>query len=62
MRRVATEHRIAVMGVLGLLVGAARREILTHAEAEAALREAVGMHGLRISVALYQRVLDELQG
>ncbi len=61
MRRVATEHGIAVMGILGLLVGAAKRGILTHAESELALREAVGVHGLRISVALYQRVLDELQ-
>lgn len=62
MRRVATEHGIAVMGVIGLIVGAAKRGILTHAEAESALRDAVGMHRLRISVALYQRVLDELRG
>ena len=62
MRRVATEHGIAMMGVLGLIVGATRRGILTHAEAESALRDAVGVHGLRISVALYQRVLDELRG
>ena len=61
MRRVAAEHRIAVMGVLGLIVGAAKHGILTHAESESALREAVGVHGLRISVALYQRVLDALQ-
>ena len=57
IRRVATEHGIAVMGVLGLIVGAAKRGILTHAEAESALREAVGVHGLRISVALYRKRL-----
>ena len=62
MRRVATEHGMSVMGVLGLIVGAAKRGILTHAEAETSLRDAVGLHGLRISVALYQRVLDELEG
>lgn len=61
MRRVATEHGIAVMGILGLIVGGAKRGILTHAESETALRDAVGVHGLRISVALYQCVLDELQ-
>jgi predicted nucleic acid-binding protein len=59
MRRVASEHGIAVIGILGLIVGAAKREILTNAEAEAALRDAVGSHDLRISVTLYQRVLDE---
>ncbi len=62
MRRVTTEHGIAVMGFLGLLVGAANRGILTRAEAETLVRDAVGQHDLRISVALYQRVLDELQG
>ena len=62
MRRVGSEQGIAVMGVLGLIVGAAKRRILTNAEAESALRDAVGLHGLRISVILYQRVLDELQG
>ncbi len=61
MRRVASEQGIAVVGVMGLIVGAAMRGIITNAEAETALSDAVGVHGFRISVALYQRVLNELQ-
>ena len=61
LRRVASDQGIAVMGVLGLIVGSAKRGILTNAEAESAFRDAVGNHGLRISLALYQRVLDELR-
>ena len=61
MRRVASKQGIAVMGVLGLIVAATNRHLITHKEAESLLREAVSDHGLRISVALHQRVLDELR-
>ncbi|MFT4638345.1 MAG: hypothetical protein ACI8T1_001665 [Verrucomicrobiales bacterium] len=42
------------------LIEVATEEIITNTEAESALQDAVGVHGLRISVALYQRVLDEI--
>ncbi len=61
MRRVASEHGLAIIGVLGIVVGAARRRIIALEEAQSILRDAVARHDLRISVALYQRVLDELR-
>lgn len=60
LRRIAREQGIPVVGFLGLLVTAARRGVMTTAEAREAVNNAVSMHRCRLSVALYQRVMAEL--
>ena len=61
LRRVASEEGIKVIGFLGLLTGAASRKIITAKEAKEAVDEAISEHGCRISIAVYQRVLQELE-
>lgn len=60
LRRVAIHHGISVIGFLGIVIGSAKRGILLPGEAREAIREAVSRHECRISVALYQRLLEEL--
>ena len=60
LRRIAAEKGIAVIGFLGLLLRAARRNLLSGCETRCAIDESVSRHGCRISVALYQRLLSEL--
>ena len=50
-----------MIGTLGLLLEAVRSDVLTKVEAKQGVQQAVGEHGLRISVSLYQRVLEELE-
>ncbi len=61
LRRIAKGKGIAVIGTLGLLLEAVRSDVLTKVEAKREVQKAVGEHGLRISVSLYQRVLEELE-
>jgi len=61
MRRIAKGKGIAVIGTLGILVQSVRRNILSKSEAKLDVQKAVGEHGLRIAVALYQRILQELE-
>lgn len=61
MRSIAKGKGIAVIGTMGILLGAVRRNLLTKVEAKQDIQKAVGEHGLRISVALYQRILQELE-
>ena len=61
LRRIAIEKGVAVVGTLGVLVESANRRLISRAEARANLQQAVGSHNLRISVALYQRILAELR-
>jgi predicted nucleic acid-binding protein len=62
LRRIAMEKGMRVVGFLGLLLEAGRRGILTAGEVKAAIDDAVSKHGCRISIALYQRLLLELEG
>ncbi len=61
LRRVANEEGIKVVGFLGLFVGAAARKTITTSEARDAVDDAISQHGCRISVAVYQRILEELK-
>ena len=60
LRSIAIAEGLAVTGFLGLIVFAARTGRLSGAASREALRLAVSLHGCRISAALYQRVLSEL--
>ena len=60
LRRIALAEGIPVIGFLGLLLGAAKRGIICSSEARIAVDEAISQHGCRISVAVYQRILNEL--
>ncbi|NOY00490.1 MAG: hypothetical protein GXP30_12255, partial [Verrucomicrobia bacterium] len=60
LRRVAVEEGISVIGFLGLLTGAAFRKHITANKARELVDEAVSKHGCRISIAVYQRVMEEL--
>ena len=46
---------------MGILLEAVRRNLLSKAEVKQDVQKAVGEHGLRISVSLYQRILEELE-
>jgi uncharacterized protein len=61
LRRVAISEGLSVIGFLGLLVEGARRGSLTAVAAKQAINESVSRHQCRISVALYQRVMAELE-
>jgi predicted nucleic acid-binding protein len=61
LRRIAKGKGIAVIGTMGILLEAVRRNILSRSEAKQDVQKAVGEHGLRISVVLYQRILQEIE-
>ncbi len=60
LRRVARQRGIHVIGFCGILVKAVERGHLPAREARAMLDAAVDQHGLRISVALYRRIVEAL--
>jgi len=60
LRRVARAKGISVVGALGILLQAVRAGNLSRSDARQDVEAAIAEHGLRISVALYQRVLQEL--
>ena len=60
LRRVAVQENIAVIGFLGGLLLSARKGILSVAEVRSDINECVSQHGCRISIALYQRLMSEL--
>jgi predicted nucleic acid-binding protein len=58
LRRVARQRGMGVIGFCGILVKAVERGHLSPREARAMLDAAVDQHGLRISVALYRRIIE----
>lgn len=60
LRRVARANGISVVGVLGVLAQSVRVGKRSKADARRDVEVAIAEHGLRISVALYQRVMQEL--
>ena len=60
LRRVAVQENIAVIGFLGVLLLSARKRILSVTEVRSDINECVSQHGCRISIALYQRLMSEL--
>lgn len=60
LREVARQRGIGVIGFCGILVKAVQRGHLPAREARAMLDAAVDQHGLRISVALYRRIVEAL--
>lgn len=61
LRRVALENGIEVVGFLGVLVAAARSGLLPKADAKDAIDTAVSAHHCQISIALYQRIIMEIE-
>jgi len=60
MRRIALQEGIDTIGTLGLLIAAVRRGHISASDALHDLDSAVGKHGFRISIALYQNFRAEL--
>lgn len=60
LRRVAVQEHLAVIGFLGVLLLSARTRILSVTEVRNDINECVSRHGCRISIALYQRLMSEL--
>ena len=60
LRRIAKEENLKVIGTLGILVAAQHKGLLTKEKTKQAVDELVSVHKLRISVGLYQKVLEEL--
>jgi len=60
LRRIAKEEGIHTIGTFGILVAAARDGLRPADEIRAMVKDLVGVHGCRISVALYQRVMGAL--
>ena len=62
LRRFAQAHGIKVMGFCGILMQAERQDHLSAERARECVNTAIREHGLRISIALYQRILSQLGG
>jgi predicted nucleic acid-binding protein len=62
LRRIAHAEGLSVVGFLGILVEAAKMGLATAAEAKTAIDQSVSQHGCRISIALYRRIMAELEG
>lgn len=60
LRRFAQERGIRVIGFCGLLLQAVSRSCMPPEDARAAIDAAIREHGFRISVELYQRIVDRL--
>jgi predicted nucleic acid-binding protein len=63
LRRAARAENLKVIGLLGLLVRAGQQGLLAKEEVRQLIDDAIGLYGLRISVRLYQRLvqtIDEL--
>lgn len=60
LRRFAKDQGIGVIGFCGLLVKGVERGFLPAGEARRKIDAAVDEHGLRISIALYRRILETL--
>lgn len=61
LRRIAREEGIATIGTFGILVAAAKKGIRSREVVRKMVDDLVGKHGCRVSVALYQRVISELE-
>ncbi len=62
LRRFAQAHGIKVMGFCGILLQAVRQDLLTAGSAREYVDTAIREHGYRISVELYQRIVNQLGG
>lgn len=60
LRRFARDRGIGVIGFCGILVKAVEGGLLPAREGRAVLDAAVDEHGLRISIALYRRIVEVL--
>jgi predicted nucleic acid-binding protein len=60
LRRIAREENLKVIGTLGILVAAHQKGLLAKEETKQAVDELVSVHKLRISVTLYQKVIQVL--
>jgi predicted nucleic acid-binding protein len=60
LRRFARDHGMAVIGFCGILLQAAARGLLPAARARHLLDEAIRLHGLRLSLPVYQAALGKL--
>jgi predicted nucleic acid-binding protein len=60
MRRIAAAEGVATIGTLGLLAAAARRGLISRQAALSDVNVAVAIHNFRISIALYQKFIAEL--
>lgn len=60
LRRFAQEYGIRAIGFCGILIQASQKGYLSRDEALRSVKIAIQEHGLRISVQLYQKILDRL--
>ncbi len=60
VRRIAVAEGLAVAGTLGVLIRAARANLITKGAARVELDDLVAHHQFRISVQLYQEALRQL--
>lgn len=60
LRRFAREHKIAVMGFCGIIINAAQNGNLSFQAARKLIDKAIAQHGLRLSIRVYQAVMQRL--
>jgi len=60
LRRFARERGIQVIGFCGLLLQAVRMDQMTSQQALSAIDTAIREHGFRISIKLYQKIMQRL--
>jgi len=61
MRVMAEYEGVRPLGTLGLIIKAARRNIVTPSDAKQAVDTLIRSHGLRVGVEVYQAVLTALE-
>mgnify|MGYP006289746975 CR=1 FL=1 len=61
MRIMAECEGVRPLGTLGLIIRAARRNIVTPSDARQSVDTLIRSHGLRIGIEVYQAVLAELE-
>lgn len=62
LRRFAREHHIAVVGFCGIIIKAARIGHLNPQAAREIIDESIARHGLRLSIRVYQAIMQRLPG
>jgi len=60
LRSLLTVEGLVPMGTLGLLMHAAKKDILPRSAVRVCIDELVGKYNLRISIALYEHFLEKL--
>ncbi|MDB4459235.1 hypothetical protein N9059_01545 [bacterium] len=61
LRRIAKEEGLNVVGIFGILIAAKQQKLRTLEETKSMIDDLVSKHDCRMSIALYQKVLNAIE-